>query len=43
MILEIPRENIEKILDKITSESSESIKEKVIRARTIQQKRFKKI
>ena len=43
MIMEIPRENIEKILDKIPSESSESIKEKVIQARQIQQKRFEKI
>jgi predicted ATPase with chaperone activity len=41
--MEIPRENIEKILDKIPSESSESIKEKVIQARQIQQKRFEKI
>ncbi|MEI8252234.1 MAG: hypothetical protein WCG25_00425 [bacterium] len=43
MIMEIPRENIEKILDKISSESSTSIREKVINARTIQQKRFEKI
>ncbi|MFZ2150890.1 MAG: YifB family Mg chelatase-like AAA ATPase [Candidatus Absconditicoccaceae bacterium] len=42
MIMEIPRENIEKILDKISSESSQSIKEKVIQARQIQQRRFEK-
>lgn len=42
MILEIPRENIEKILDNVKWESSQSIWEKVINARRIQQKRFEK-
>jgi predicted ATPase with chaperone activity len=41
--MEIPRENIENILENIASESSKSIKEKVIKARKIQQQRFKKI
>jgi len=41
--MEIPRENIDKILDKISSESSENIKKKVIKARQIQQKRFGEI
>jgi predicted ATPase with chaperone activity len=41
--MEIPRENIDKILDKVSYESSSSIKEKVIKAWTIQQKRFEKI
>lgn len=40
MILEIPRENIDKILTNIAEESSESVREKVIKARRIQQKRF---
>lgn len=40
MILEIPREEIEKILDNIAEEDSSSIREKVINARKIQQKRF---
>jgi len=40
MILEIPRENIDKLLDNIKSESSESIQAKVIKAWEIQQKRF---
>ncbi len=40
MVLEIPRENIDKILENIAGESSETIREKVIRARRIQQKRF---
>ena len=40
MILEIPRENIDKLLDNIKSESSESIQSKVIKAWQIQQKRF---
>ncbi len=40
MILEISRENIDKILDNIKWESSESIREKVMKAWTIQQKRF---
>ena len=40
MVLEIPRENIDKILDNIAEETSESIKDKVINARKIQQKRF---
>jgi len=43
MILEIPRENIERILNKIASENSSSIKQRVIKAWTIQQERFKKI
>lgn len=42
MILEIPRENIDKILDTLPSESSETIRDKVINARKIQQKRFSK-
>jgi predicted ATPase with chaperone activity len=41
--MEIPRENIENILNKISSESSSSIREKVINARQIQQKRFERI
>ncbi len=41
MILEIPRENIDKILEKSKSESSASIREKVIKAWELQQKRFK--
>ncbi len=40
MILEIPRENIDKILDTIKWENSLSIKQKVINAWQIQQKRF---
>ena len=40
MILEIPRENIDKLLDNIKSESSETIQSKVIKAWEIQQKRF---
>lgn len=40
MILEIPREDIEKILSNIIQESSETIREKVINARKIQQRRF---
>ncbi|MEI6673288.1 MAG: hypothetical protein WCL02_08525 [bacterium] len=40
MILEIPREDIDKILNNITEESSSSIRDKVIKARQIQQKRF---
>ena len=40
MILEIPRENIDKLLDNIKWESSDSIKNKVIRAWEVQKKRF---
>jgi len=40
MILEIPREDIDKILNNITEESSLSIREKVVNARKIQQQRF---
>ena len=40
MILEIPRENVDKILDTIPQESSEEIRKKVLNARKIQQKRF---
>ena len=40
MILEIPRENIDRLLDTIKWESSESIKQKVIRAWETQKKRF---
>lgn len=40
MLLEIPREDIEKILANIAEESSASIRDKVINAWKIQQKRF---
>lgn len=40
MILEIPRENIDKILDTIKGESSGSIREKVMKAWRTQQERF---
>jgi predicted ATPase with chaperone activity len=40
MILEIPREDIDKILNNIIEESSLSIREKVVNARKIQQQRF---
>lgn len=40
MILEIPRENINQILDKSSSQSSTDIREQVIKARSLQQKRF---
>ena len=40
MILEIPRENIDKILNNITEESSVSIRDKVINAWKTQQQRF---
>jgi hypothetical protein len=40
MILEIPREDIDKILNNIIEENSGSIKEKVVNARKIQQQRF---
>ena len=40
MILEIPREDIDKILNNIKEESSASIREKVVNAWKIQQKRF---
>ncbi len=41
MILEIPRQNIDKILNKVKIESSEQLRERVIQARKIQQERFK--
>lgn len=40
MILEIPRENIDRILDTIKTESSSEIRNKVINAWKIQQARF---
>ena len=40
MILEIPRENIDKILNNIAEENSASIRDKVVSAWKIQQKRF---
>jgi hypothetical protein len=40
MILEIPREDINKILNNIAEENSLSIREKVINAWKIQPKRF---
>ena len=40
MILEIPREDIDKILNNIGEESSLTIREKVINAWKIQQQRF---
>ena len=40
MILEIPRENIDKILDTIQSDSSATIRTKVLHARKAQQSRF---
>jgi len=40
MILEIPREKIDTILDHNKTESSEKIREKVINAWKIQQQRF---
>jgi len=43
MILEIPRENIDKILDNFQWESSESIRSKVINAWKIQQARFRSL
>ena len=41
VILEVPRENIDTILDNNLSENSETIRKKVIHAREIQQERFK--
>ena len=41
VILEVPRENIDTILDNNLSENSATIREKVIHAREIQQERFK--
>ena len=41
VILEIPRENIDTILDIQNWENSETIRQKVIHAREIQQERFK--
>ncbi len=40
MILEIPRENIDKLLDNIKWESSQSIRDKIIKAWHIQKQRF---
>ena len=41
MILEIPRENIDSLLDRAqVTENSEAIRAKVIQAHNIQQKRF---
>lgn len=40
MILEIPREDIDRILNNIAEENSASIRDKVINAWSIQQKRF---
>jgi magnesium chelatase family protein len=41
MILEIPRENIDNLLENIKGESSASIRQKVINAWNIQKERFK--
>ena len=41
VILEVPRENIDTILDNNLAENSATIREKVIHAREIQQERFK--
>jgi magnesium chelatase family protein len=41
VILEVPRENIDTILDDKLSENSATIREKVIHAWEIQQERFK--
>lgn len=41
IILEIPRENIDTILETHQGENSESLRKKVISAREIQQQRFK--
>jgi len=41
MILEIPRENIEKILDTNEKETSTQMREKVLNARKIQEERYK--
>lgn len=43
MIMEIPRENIEKLLDVVKAESSETIRNKVINAWRMQQKRFENL
>ncbi|MEI6774096.1 MAG: hypothetical protein WCL18_04795 [bacterium] len=40
MLLEIPREDIDKILNNSTEETSLNIRDKVINAWKIQQKRF---
>jgi predicted ATPase with chaperone activity len=39
--LEVPRENIDTILDNNLAENSATIRQKVVYAREIQQKRFK--
>jgi predicted ATPase with chaperone activity len=41
VILEVPRENIDTILDNNLSENSATIRQKVIHAWEIQQERFK--
>jgi predicted ATPase with chaperone activity len=41
VILEVPRENIDTILDDKLSENSATIREKVIHAWEIQQERFR--
>jgi predicted ATPase with chaperone activity len=41
VILEVPRENIDTILDNNLAENSATIREKVIHARETQQERFK--
>jgi predicted ATPase with chaperone activity len=40
MILEIPREDIDKILNNIAEENSASVRDKVVSAWKIQQQRF---
>jgi predicted ATPase with chaperone activity len=40
MLLEIPRENIDRLLDNIKGESSQSIRDKIINAWQAQKKRF---
>jgi len=42
IILEVPRENFDKIFSNLEEESSETLKKKVLTARQIQQKRFSK-
>lgn len=41
MILEIPREKIDTLLDHHNGENSETIRKKVVQARSLQQDRFK--
>jgi predicted ATPase with chaperone activity len=40
MLLEIPREPVDRLLDYSAGESSEILRDKVVNARAIQQKRF---